>query len=508
MIRAHAADTIRAAEAPLLAAGVPLMRQAARALAVAATREIRAHGQRVPGSVVLALVGGGNNGGDALWAAADLARRGVAVHVAVCAPAVHAAGLKAAEAAGARVVRVVGAQDGAPDLEALLGAARRAGVWLDGLAGIGLRGPLREPLATIVAALAAERDAAPDEPVVIAVDVPSGVGDSGASPGPVLRADLTVTMGAPKPALLLPPANAFAGRLEVVELGLPLPATEAAVRRLGAADVSDLFPWPRRGDHKYTRGVAGLWAGSAAYHGAALLACAGALAVGPGMVRYLGPVPTVRDHHPEVVTAPGRIQAALVGSGIAGDGAAEALDAALAHEVPVVVDAGGLAALDVVVAADPVPACIVTPHAGELAALLGCDRADVEADPAGAARTYAALRGVVVLLKGPTTVVATAAGDLLSQEGQTPWLASAGSGDVLAGILVGLIALLQARAQEDASVLGDGDLALAGAAAAWLHARAGLRAARAVPGKPGSGGPLTAGAVARAVPRVLADLPR
>ena len=502
MIRAYGAAAVRAAEEPLLAAGVPLMRHAARALALATVREIRARGQRVPGSAVLALVGGGNNGGDALWAVADLARRGLAAHAALCAPAVHAEGLAAARAAGVRLVRVVPEDGGPPDLAALLAVARRSGAWIDGLAGIGLRGPLREPLAAIVMALDDERRSAPDEPVVIAVDVPSGVADSGAVAGAVLPAHLTVTMGAPKPALLLPPACGAAGRVEVVDLGLPLDPARVAVRRLGPADVADLFPWPRREDHKYTRGVAGIWAGSDAYRGAAVLACAGALAAGPGMVRYLGPVASVRDHLPEVVTAPGRLQSALVGSGIAGREAAEsALRAAAGHGVPLVVDAGALEALR-----DVTGPTIITPHAGELAALLGVPRAGVEGDPATAALDLAAARGVSVLLKGPVTVVAAPDGTLYSQDGGTPWLASAGSGDVLAGILTTLLALRQARAEEDGGSLGAGDLAAAGAAAAWLHARAGERAARA--SGPGAGGPLTAREVAAAVPAVLAALPR
>lgn len=488
MIRAFSALQVREAEAPLLAAGVPLMRQAARAVALAAVRAIREAGQRVPGSAVLALVGGGNNGGDALWAAADLARRGVQVHAALCAPAVHAEGLAGALAAGVRPVTVL--RDGGVDTEALLRAARRAGVWIDGLAGIGLTGPLRDPLATVVRLLADERAASPDEPVVVAVDVPSGLGDGGAVPGPILPADVTVTMGAPKGCLLLPPANHLAGRVEVVELGLEFGPQAGVARSLTGADVADLYPWPRHSDHKYTRGVAGIWAGSQPYPGAARLACAGALAAGPGMVRYLGGAPLPL---PEVVGAPGRIQSALVGSGIADAAAARAaLREALAHGVPVVVDAGALTAFDDVRSG----AVILTPHAGELAALAGVERARIEADPAAAAQAWADARDVVVLLKGPTTVVALPGGMPWSQSGSTPWLATAGSGDVLAGLLTGLLALVAARAEEP---LDREDLARCAAAASWLHSRAGLRAAR-------HGVPITAGRVAAALPAVIAGL--
>ncbi|MDN5559548.1 MAG: bifunctional ADP-dependent (S)-NAD(P)H-hydrate dehydratase/NAD(P)H-hydrate epimerase, partial [Ruaniaceae bacterium] len=113
MIRGYSAEAIRAAEAPLLAAGVPLMRHAALALAFTAMSEIRARGQRVAGSVTLSLVGGGNNGGDALWAAAELAHRGVQAWAALCAPSVHEEGLAACRAAGVRIVRVV--PEGTPE---------------------------------------------------------------------------------------------------------------------------------------------------------------------------------------------------------------------------------------------------------------------------------------------------------------------------------------------------------------------------------------------------------
>ncbi|HHW84402.1 MAG TPA: dehydrogenase, partial [Actinomycetales bacterium] len=296
MIRAYDSTAIREAEAPLLAAGVPLMREAARALATRALAVLSDDGATIPGSVALALVGGGNNGGDALYAAADLARRGLTVYAALCSAAVHEEGLAAARAAGVRSAQIVSA-DRSTDTDRLLELARRSGIWLDGLAGIGLAGPLREPLAGIVEALGQEKDSSPDEPVVIAIDVPSGVGDDGAVRGPLLRADITVTMGAAKPGLLLPPAAEYAGDLEVVELGLPLAEAEHRVERLSAADVADLYPWPRRSDHKYTRGVVGIWAGSERYPGAAALAVDGALAAGPGMVRYLGSAPGLTTIH-------------------------------------------------------------------------------------------------------------------------------------------------------------------------------------------------------------------
>ncbi|TRW45546.1 NAD(P)H-hydrate epimerase [Georgenia yuyongxinii] len=546
MIRAHTAADVRTAEEPLLAAGEPLMDRAAFALATHVAAELRERGHRIPGSVILLLVGGGNNGGDALFAGSHLARRGCQVHAAVLAEHPHAAGLAAARAAGVRVHELAGA----PDLnDAVTALARRAGVWVDALTGIGARAPLREPLAGLVTALAAERAASPDEPVVVAVDVPSGIGvDDGAVPGPVLPADVTVTMGAAKPGLLLPPAAALAGRVEVVDVGLEggLAGQAPAVCRLSATDVADLWPLPGPADHKYTRGVLGVVAGSQTYPGAAVLAVAGAVRTGLGMVRYHGPeIPTslVHARHPEVVTAPGRVQAWAIGCGIDPDDAARAQEmergfaAGLAARVPVVLDAGGLSLVHDDAHADLPATVVLTPHAGELALLLtarGEDttREDVDAAPARHARLAAEVTGATVLLKGPTTVVAAPDGPLYAQADATPWLATAGAGDVLAGVLGALLA-----GYGDAlAVYAEGRLAgvpaSLAAAAAYVHGRAArLAAGQGTPPRPrdvifsvrrashgeddisrhtttGQGGPISALDVAVALPAAVAGLLR
>ncbi|MFD1506598.1 NAD(P)H-hydrate epimerase [Georgenia yuyongxinii] len=490
MIRAHTAADVRTAEEPLLAAGEPLMARAAFALTTHVAAELRERGHRIPGSVILLLVGGGNNGGDALFAGSHLARRGCQVHAAVLAEHPHAAGLAAARAAGVRVHELAGA----PELnDAVTALARRAGVWVDALTGIGARAPLREPLAGVVTALAAERAASPDEPVVVAVDVPSGIGvDDGALPGPVLPADVTVTMGAAKPGLLLPPAAALAGRVEVVDVGLEALAGQApAVCRLSATDVADLWPLPGPADHKYTRGVLGVVAGSQAYPGAAVLAVAGAVRTGLGMVRYHGPeVPTslVHARHPEVVTTPGRVQAWTIGCGIDPDDAARAQEmekaftAGLAARVPVVLDAGGLSLVHDDAHADLPATVVLTPHAGELALLLTArgeetTRAAVDAAPARHARLAAEVTGATVLLKGPTTVVAAPDGPLYAQADATPWLATAGAGDVLAGVLGALLAGYGEALAVDAEGRLAGVPASLAAAAAYVHGRAARLAA-------------------------------
>lgn len=527
MIQGYEAAAIRDFEAPLLAAGVPLMRDAARALAVTAAREIRARGQKVSGSTVLLLVGGGNNGGDVLYAGADLARRGVKVYAALCSAHAHAAGLAACRAAGVTVVPMVaqaapsskasasaggaGAATGAGagtsasagglDEPTLRDLARRAGVWLDGLTGIGLTGALRGAAAAAVAALRDELAASPDEPVVIATDVPSGVGDGGALLGPALPAHVTVTMGAAKASLLLPPARELAGRVDVVELGLPLEPQRAVVAELTAADVRDLYPWPRQTDHKYTRGVVGVEAGSQQYPGAGYLVVGGALAAGVGMVRYLGAVAEMVRVHPEVVGVPGRVQAYVLGSGMPDVADEPGGLGRLPGGVPVVLDAGALGLLQRPdVRAALAGRTVATPHAGELAGLLGVARADVEVDPAAAAREAAERFGVVVLAKGATTVVAQPGARLVyAAHAGVPWLASAGAGDTLAGLLGGLLAAVQARAEETAgsgAQLSADQLARTAATAAWLHG-AGARAL---------GGPVVAHRLPDAIRGVLADL--
>ncbi|MBO0923030.1 NAD(P)H-hydrate epimerase [Cellulomonas sp. zg-ZUI199] len=497
MLTSWTADDVRAAERPLLASGVPLMERAAFALAVHVGRELRATRGRVGGARVTLLVGSGNNGGDTLHAGALLARRGAQVTALLTSDRTHAGGLDALRAAHGRVVPTLddaAADDAAQDLA-------RADVVLDGLLGIGGRGGVRGPGARLLARLRTlDADA---RPLVVAVDVPSGVGvDDGTRTGEVPDVDLTVTFGACKPALLLPPAADAAGRVEVVDLGLTLPP-RPAVARLEATDVAALWPLPGRDAHKYVRGVLGVVAGSARYPGAAVLQAAGAVRAGVGMVRYLGSAgPQVLAAHPEVVVGEGRVQAWVVGSGVAPDDpeqrarVRDALSHALAHDEPAVVDAGALEILP-----DRVPPHVVlTPHAGELAALLvargaHATRAEVEAAPLVHARRAHDLTGATVLLKGGTTVVVGPHGAAYAQADGPSWLATAGAGDVLGGVLGALLAGRSADAMADPTL----PAALA-AAAALVHGRAAHHA--------NPGGPVSAGDVADALPAVVAGLLR
>jgi len=305
----------------------------------------------------------------------------------------------------------------------------------------------------------------------VAVDLPSGIdADTGVVDGPAVRADVTVTFGTWKPGLLIDPGAGHAGVVELVDIGLGpyLPAPVAA--GFQTADVAALLPQPGGDSDKYRRGVLGILAGSERFTGAAALAVGGALRGGAGMVRLVsaGPaVAVVRQHWPEALTtvtgdgsqagheveAAGRVQAWVAGPGMGTD-------------VPVLVDADGLTLVaqerELLARAAPT---LLTPHAGELARLLGGDPADVAARRLEHARSAAAELGVTVLLKGSTTVIAPAGGgEVLVNSTGTSWLATAGTGDVLSGLAGSLLA--QGLAVSEAA-----------AAAAFLHGLAARRAA-------------------------------
>jgi len=455
MRSAHTVEQVRAAEKELmdrLPEGA-LMQRAASGLAVAIADLL---GSTYAARVLL-LVGAGDNGGDALWAGAMLARRGVAVEAVLLSSKVRVDGLEALRAAGGRTVLAVDAHE--PD------------VVVDGIVGIGGRPGLREEAADALGRF-------PGVPVV-AVDVPSGVDvDTGHLDGGHVSADLTVTFGTHKIAHLVDPAAQACGVVHLVDIGLELPA--APVEALQPIDVAALLPVPSSFAHKYTRGLVGVRAGSETYPGAAVLCTSGAGTGLAGMVRYLGSAAdAVRARHPEVVVGEGRVQAWVVGSG--GDaGAEQALAEALADGVPTVVDADALAHFRT-----GAPGVVLTPHAGELARMLGVEREEIEADQLGFARRAAAEYDAVVLLKGRRTLVARPDGRVRVTTSGVPWLAVAGAGDVLAGIIGSLLA----------AGLDPWDAASVGS---WLHGAAAALASR--------GGPLTAGSVADAVSDVVRTL--
>ena len=309
---AYQVAKVRAAEARLMAL-VPdgaLMQRAAAGLASVCVSLLRQYPGGVYGARVVILAGTGDNGGDALYAGERLARRGRRRHRDPGRAPSARGRCRGAAGAGGRFVAVApprGPDDTRPDVAARYDAGRdarhaigHADLIIDGLLGIGGKGGLREPFATL-AQLAANSAG-----TTLAVDLPSGIdADTGEVEGPAVRADVTVTFGTFKPGLLIDPGSGHAGVVELVDIGLTPyldPTPEASAPQ--AEDIADLLPRPGAESDKYRRGVLGLLAGSDKYTGAALLSTGGAVAGGAGMVRLVTAphaAAAVRLVHPEVV---------------------------------------------------------------------------------------------------------------------------------------------------------------------------------------------------------------
>ncbi|WP_026535427.1 bifunctional ADP-dependent NAD(P)H-hydrate dehydratase/NAD(P)H-hydrate epimerase [Arthrobacter sp. H14] len=571
MIHAYTGTQIRAAEAPLLenGQGDALMQRAAYGLASAVLREVRRLELRVYGGRLVVLAGSGNNGGDVLFAAARLSRQGMGTTAVLTSARVHPEALAAFRKAGGRVQFLVedtngSGSDPGPDAVSVSvsgsdfgtetvsvsGAAalcRDADVVIDGILGTGARGGLRQPVVSLVEQLVGSLEQ-PDnqlgfaadwpagirretKPLIVACDLPSGINaDSGEVAGPVLTADLTVTFGGAKSGLYLSPAAGYTGRVETIRIGIDEHLPEPNLRRLETGDLARLWTAPDPGAHKYSRGVLGIVAGSAQYPGAALLTAGGALATGVGMIRYLGPEPVSRLINlelPEVVcsqdsVSDSHVQAWLVGPGI-GDDKRQLRRArdAITSGLPTVVDASALPLLP----GELGPNVLLTPHAGELSAVLkkqGIDasRNEIEASGAEYARLAAGLTGATVLLKGGTTLVASPSGALFSQAEGTSWLSTAGSGDTLAGILGALMATFaeahgiteramlatfaEAPGTEapgmppSSAIAGMDKFAVLGAMAASIHGRAAVLAS--------GGGPISSSQISKLMNQVFISI--
>ena len=506
---------------------------------------------------LVAFVGGGDNGGDALYACAMMAERGKVVTAFLLKPTCHARALETAREAGVGIVELSGRSlrslEGTPEWNTICGAR----VWIDGIVGIGAQGPLTGELAETVTCLNEELRAHPKK--VIAIDVPSGLtDDDGHVAGPILRATHTLAVGVYKRAQILPPAVEYCGQLRMIGMywsGAHTDTTPDAEGRIGAGDLyyydSDeraaaAVPTPAFADDKYARGVVGLVAGST-YPGAGLLATRGALASGVGMVR-LNSTRRVQDlvlaAEPGVVMVGGRIQAALIGPGMDEDRREDALE--LAHfcgqsGTPLVIDAGALDLVPELLGTIVPDATVLTPHYGEAARLLSelgkpTTRAQVAAAPLRYARALHEATGAHVVLKGPVTIVYSFEDvDLTHGEGAddenapysddarssaradltrvyeptvarvtTSWAGVAGSGDVLAGLIAGILA--RPTAHNPASTPeGARPLLVTSArlsAAVSLHASAAQTAAMRREGR----APIQARDIADAIPEVLAAL--
>ncbi|MCS7482296.1 NAD(P)H-hydrate dehydratase [Umezawaea endophytica] len=409
------------------------------------------------------LVGAGNNGGDALWAGYFLRRRGVAVTAVLLDPdRAHPAGLAAFRRAGGRVASEL------PEVDLVV----------DGVVGLSASGPLRPAAAAHVAKVTAP---------VLAVDLPSGVDpDTGVTGGPFVEAHTTVTFGCRKPVHAL----ADCGDVRLVDIGLQPELPGPDLMELEDADVAFAWPVPGVGDDKYSQGVTGIAAGSATYPGAAVLSTGASVLATSGMVRYAGQAAdAVRARWPESIctgsiTDAGRVQAWSVGPGLGtGLSAENVLRYVLDAGVPVCADADAITMFannpDLWDARDPDTTVVLTPHDREYARLMG---EEVGTDRVAAAKRAAERFNAVLLLKGNTTIVADPGGAVAVNRSRSAWPATAGSGDVLSGMIGSLLA---------AGVYP----LLAAACAAHVHALAGELAA--------DGAPIPASSLMAAIPDAI-----
>ena len=429
--------------------------------------EARTHGGRSPAVVV--LVGAGNNGRDGVVAGRRLAARGCSVQMWLGGRHGLSAGeLRDLEAEGL-VTRSFAEPDSLPSLRAPLAGAD---VVIDGLLGVGAHGPMRPALAEVAAAVNEAR-AAGHKPLIVAVDVPSGIdADDGSVPGEAIHADVTVTFGAVKAGLLRFPAASLVGRLRPRPIGLPASSTaNSAVHTLDERLVAPLVPQRALDAHKYRLGRVLVVAGSDQFVGAACLGAGAAARAGCGLVGVVSSEAVKRvlavrlpeatyplmadvvDDDPDqtaerVAALLPEQQALLIGPGIGRAASTDrflrrllSANGAASRPVPAVIDADALTLLsgwdgwfERIGSGN-----ILTPHAGEMSRLLGDDARPDEAPWTTAPRAAARWRQVVVL-KGPFTTVAEPSGKAWIYPHANPALATAGTGDVLAGLTAGLLA--------------------------------------------------------------------
>ena len=521
----YSADVVRQLERPLLDDGVPLMRMAASAVARVTLSLLDDEDLDVEDARVTVLAGAGDNGGDGLYAGAELAREGAQVTAVAVGRSLHEDAFRAFVRAGGRVLVLDPAADisgctsgfsageAGERLQAAVECARGAHVVLDAMTGIGVVGALRGVAGTLASSLGMDgvlpdkpalpnNDPSADLPLVVAVDAPSGVGvDDGSLPGPYIPADVTVTFGAMKPCAMVPPASYACGRITLVDFGFDVDDAVPFAEMTDGDFVADSVRLPSLADGKYSRGVVGLVTGSARYPGAAVLSARAAACANVGMVRYLGPQRAqdmILSVLPEAVLGKGRVQSWVVGSGVPAEG-----DVASGDDMQRATMAALLNRLD-----------------ADMADVVS--RQWVEARPLRAALRAHELTGATVLLKGAVTIVVGADGDgntRIILSGRAPaWMATAGSGDVLAGVLGALLAQQDDMLSDDPALVPE-----VAAAAAYMHGLAGAMASGSEQrgwhrphlyghaGKtPASaiGHPIVAGDVVAAVPRAFGELLR
>ena len=450
-------------------AGIALMEKAGRAVADAVARHPL-------GTRVVVVAGPGNNGGDGFVAARVLSERGYAVRLMLLGDVTSLKG-DAAEAAKAWRGPVEAA---APD------AIAGAGVVVDALFGAGLNRVVDGEARALIAAMNASGAK------IIAVDLPSGInGASGAMMGAAVKASESVTFFRRKPGHLLLPGRLHAGKVRIADIGIPdsvLERVRATMFANGPALWGKSFPVPRLDGHKYSRGHAVVVSGGVSFTGAARLAARGALRAGAGLVTLASPRDALAvnaaaslavmvravDGADELrrLLADQRLNAIALGPGL-GVGAAtrDLVAAALDGERAAVLDADALTSFaeepDALWRAIRLRAgrpVVLTPHQGEFGRLFKNAMQSSEYESkVGSARAAAEMAGAVVLLKGADTVIAAPDGCAGICENAPAWLATAGSGDVLAGMIAGLLA--QGMPAFEAACAG-----------AWLHGETGNEA--------------------------------
>ncbi len=468
--------TAEMAEADRLAieagtSGIRLMENAGRAVA---DTVVQMNPRGAPAICVVA--GPGNNGGDGFVCARILAGRGYPVRLLLLGNRDRLKG-DAAEA---------GRQWQGPVEAATPAGLQGAGLIVDALFGAGLDRPLDGQARAMIEAINAA--GAP----VIAVDLPSGVnGNSGSVMGAAVNASRTATFFRKKPGHLLLPGRLHCGVVEVIDIGIPgtvLDSIRPSTSVNAPALWGDLFPIPQPGGHKYRRGHAAVVSGDVSHTGAARLAARGALRVGAGLVTIASPRDALAvsaasnlaimvrpvDGVDELTVwlSDPRLNAIVLGpGGGVGQPMREMVLAALAGDRAVVLDADALtsfaeapdALFEVIKGRGPSPT-VLTPHEGEFVRLFREVSQEAEmVSKCERAKAAAMASGAIVLLKGSDTVVATPQGRVSITENAPPWLATAGSGDVLAGFVTGLLA--QGMPGFEAA-----------SAATWLHGETGNEA--------------------------------
>ena len=413
--------------------------------------------RRWPGAgQAVVLVGAGNNGGDGMVVARHLAEAGWRVS------AMSADGL-APTTSDARTMSNIAVSLGIALGPFDAGARRPYGsILVDALLGTGTRGAPRPPLEAMVA----WTDGWPGP--VVALDVPTGVdADTGQAPGAAVRADLTVTYHGDKPGLHVQPGRGQAGEVVVCDIGIPSALTSEPAAWLAADAAAAAIPSKAASGEKYGAGAVLVVAGAPGLTGAGVMCAQAALRTGAGLVVAAVPAavqglmaPVMREvmcapvtdengafgesSLDEVVSQATRTGAVALGPGVgrAAGTAGFVLGALERLEAPVVVDADALwhliGQLDRV-AARTAPT-VLTPHAGEAARLLECTRDDVDADRLGSARSLAERSGATIVLKGPGTIICDPDGTVAIAAAGGPELSTAGSGDVLTGILAAALA--------------------------------------------------------------------